>query len=55
MNLHELETQAEFAGSSGRLARSELEPLMQDCNEPGRMIPGLLNSVKEASGWPLHP
>jgi four helix bundle protein len=49
-SLNELETQAELAESSCHLARSELEPLMLDCIELGRMIHGRLNSTKDAGG-----
>lgn len=47
--LYELETQAELAGGFGFLTREELDQLVWDCHEVGRILQGLLNSMKDAN------
>lgn len=47
-SLYEVETQAELAESLGLMSRSDLDPLLGDCKEVGRMIHGLMNSMKAA-------
>ncbi len=46
-SLYELETQAELAESLGFLTQAALDELLTDCAEVGRMLHGLVNSMKE--------
>lgn len=65
-SLYELETQVELAESLGYLDKQRLQQTLSSCQEVGRMLHGLVNSMKgeNASGmcfswpfysWPLHP
>lgn len=47
-SLFELETQAELAESLGYLKRDQLSQLLLATNELGRMLNGLMNSMKES-------
>lgn len=49
-SLYELETQAELAESLGFLKQEELGKLLSACSELGKMLHGLLNSMKEDIG-----
>ena len=49
-SLFELETQAELAESLGYMKKEQLEKLLAASGEVGRMLNGLLNSIKEVSG-----
>lgn len=48
-SLCELETQAELAASMGLVGHPDVEHLLMDCDEIGRMIHGLMNSMNERS------
>jgi len=48
-SLFELETQAELAESLGYLEKEQMEKLLSASGEVGRMINGLLNSMKEGN------
>ena len=48
-SLFELETQAELAESLGYMKKEQLDDLLAASNEVGRMLNGLLNSMKEVS------
>lgn len=47
-SLFELETQAELAESFGYLNKNQFDELLASTNELGRMLNGLLNSMKDA-------
>jgi four helix bundle protein len=49
-SLYELETQAELAESLGYLGKQELQHVLSECSELGRMLHGLLNSMREENG-----
>jgi four helix bundle protein len=49
-SLYELETQAELAESLGYLGKQELQQVLSECSELGRMLHGLLNSMREENG-----
>jgi four helix bundle protein len=49
-SLFELETQAELAESLGYMKKEQLDKLLAASSEVGRMLNGLLNSMKEVSG-----
>ena len=49
-SLYELETQAELAESLGYLAKKELNQLLSACSEVGRMLHGLIHSMREENG-----
>ena len=46
-SLYELETQAELAEGLGYLKRPNLDQLLSECVEVGRMLHGLVNSMRE--------
>ncbi len=46
-SLYELETQAELAEGLGYLKRQDLDQVLSECNEVGRMLHGLVNSMRE--------
>ena len=46
-SLYELETQAELAESLGYLKKPALDETLSECREVGRMLHGLLNSMRE--------
>ena len=46
-SLYELETQAELAESLGYMQRADLDRILSQCGEIGRMLHGLVNSMKE--------
>jgi len=46
-SLYELETKAELAESLGYLAKPELDQVLTECQELGRMLHGLINSMRE--------
>ena len=48
-SLNEVETQLELAASLGYLPEEALQQLLADCAEAGRMLNGLLNSVRQAA------
>jgi four helix bundle protein len=49
-SLFELETQAELAESLGYMKNEQLDELLAASSEVGRMLNGLLNSMKEVNG-----
>jgi len=49
-SLFELETQAELAESLGYMKKEQLNELLAASSEVGRMLNGLLNSMKEVNG-----
>ena len=49
-SLFELETQAELAESLGYMKKEQLDELLAASSEVGRMLNGLLNSMKEVNG-----
>jgi four helix bundle protein len=46
-SLYELETQAELAEGLALISKPDLDQLLSDCGEVGRMLHGLLNSMRE--------
>ena len=46
-SLYELETQAELAEGLGYMSRADLDRVLSLCREVGRMLHGLVNSMKE--------
>ena len=46
-SLYEIETQAELAESLGYLDKAQLDQLLSECQELGRMLHGLLNSMRK--------
>jgi four helix bundle protein len=46
-SLYELETQAELAESLAFMTRSDLDRILSQCGEVGRMLHGLINSIRE--------
>lgn len=46
-SLYELETQAELAETLAYLKRADLDRILSQCREVGRMLHGLVNSMKE--------
>lgn len=46
-SLYELETQSELSESLGMMTKTELDQVLASCSEIGRMLHGLLNSMKE--------
>ena len=48
-SLNEVETQLELPASLGYLPEEALQQLLADCAEAGRMLNGLLNSVRQAA------
>ncbi len=46
-SLYELETQSELAESLEMMEKTELEQILSSCKEIGRMLHGLLNSMRE--------
>ncbi|MGC2636479.1 MAG: four helix bundle protein [Acidobacteriaceae bacterium] len=46
-SLYEIETQLELAESLGFMTMASLEPIPAACQEVGRMLHGLINSMRE--------
>lgn len=46
-SLYELETQSELAESLGMMEKTDLEQVLSSCGEIGRMLHGLLNSMRK--------
>jgi four helix bundle protein len=46
-SLYEIETQLELAESLGFMTKANLEPILAACQEVGRMLHGLINSMRE--------
>jgi len=46
-SLYELETQTELAESLGYLKKQHLDQILSECQELGRMLHGLLKSMRE--------
>jgi len=46
-SLYEIETQAELAEGLGYLKKPQLNQVLSECQEVGRMLHGLINSMRE--------